>query len=312
MFATRLLRLVRELYSGPFKRQVKEGPDSPLADQLVAIWICGAASRRYRWPKSFFAVLADWLCRPSYVFGDPQLGLSRAMALIYELRKDIQSAFDINATEGCLAFASWFINHGAFEYEFGAELIPPAFLNFLRTPDRRGSKLTRFHRLVWQRRTDLQRRFPLDDAQGEDAYMEWSAGAGLQDRVVGFWSPLVFPASRRAPAGRTEPICLTGLWNSASGRGEDLRMTAAVLRHLGRSFVIFDTATCEFLEFHRHEGGRFARRHPGQPRASQRRHGACRLRQVQPRRSQPRLHDRILGVGTGPPARGAARLLFLL
>ncbi|HEX3430767.1 MAG TPA: glycosyltransferase, partial [Rhizomicrobium sp.] len=256
---TRLMRYVRGRYAGYFPEFVRGNPNALLANEVLAVWLCGTALKKYHWPRGFVASLVEWLCRPSTAFCDRRLGLTNAMAAVFNLRSDLQATFDIHTNRGCTEFASWVINYGVFEHDFAPTLIPESFRNFLRepAPGAHGKRLTNFHRLVWIRRKEWHEAFPLDHPANEDAFVDLCASAGSQDSACAFWIPYLFPPAKPIERWklRTPAICLSGVWTSACGRGEDVRMTASVLANRGVDFIIFDRTSGVFLD---HQGNEIA------------------------------------------------------
>ncbi|MBV8801256.1 MAG: glycosyltransferase [Alphaproteobacteria bacterium] len=245
---TRLMRLARGHYRGPHIDLVQQQWEEPAAKVAMALWLGGVARGRYRWPVAFVASIVEWLgAAPP---GQDSFESNNALAGIYSLRPDVQKLFRLEMQEDAGSFISWFVNNGIFEYGIPRDLLPETMIAFLRSPSKLHPFLKVFEALCWISRSDLQQAFPLEHDQGIASFRRWMRNHSDTDAVLALWEPLLTQRKFRTavPLLQTASVCLTGLWSSASGRGEDVRMTAAALNQTEIDYVIFDYGSRTFLQ----------------------------------------------------------------
>jgi glycosyltransferase involved in cell wall biosynthesis len=102
------------IYKAQRARAYAQGPASN-SRAALALWLCGPASRRFRWPDTVIASLLRWLETPAG--GAPGLmPLTNAMLSIFSLRPDIRARFDLDDSAGRHGFLKWYESVGVFEY----------------------------------------------------------------------------------------------------------------------------------------------------------------------------------------------------
>jgi glycosyltransferase involved in cell wall biosynthesis len=98
---------------------------------------------------------------------------------------------------------------------------------------------------LWEMRRDLQNRYDLGFHESRAALLDWWLAEGVKDCELDELctnAKTVIPTrSERAGPGVAErDLCLVGYAGLASGRAEDLRMTALALRRQGRGWAMLD------------------------------------------------------------------------
>ncbi len=238
---TRLMRYMRPKYSGSF-RPLLQSPDVELAAEVVALWLCDTARRENQWPRQFVQSLLDWFNDFAFAI-EGEVPITNSMLTLYRLREDVRDAFDLNTSDGRSRFAVWYMYYGVFEFNLDPVEYSAKFVAWLGKPagSTRDSALKNFHRLVWNQSRELQANFALGSAMVETALASWIDSRASTHRVLSYWQKVMRPQTEDAAAANTDgpTICLSGLW-VASGRAEDLRMTAAALHAAKVDFVIFD------------------------------------------------------------------------
>jgi glycosyltransferase involved in cell wall biosynthesis len=278
---TRLLRLVAGEYHGAFRDVVEKSPHDERAAFALVLWLCGTMRQQYRWPAAMLARPLAWLAEPAMpdrvamngggtadgTAAPPglRIGLAplipNAVHACYRLRRDVQDAFDISTGEGRWRLLAWYVAFGRREFSLTPDLTGPKFLAWLARPADLAAPwaagaaagaadggIRHIDYLVWLARPDVRDSFSLETEAGARALGRWMAHEGARDPGIGPWLAAMAPPPSATTAIRCD-VCLTGLWGVASGRGEDIRLTAAALRHQGVDFVIFDRRGERFLDF---------------------------------------------------------------
>lgn len=244
---TRLMRFVSGEYRGPFQNVVERSPDDIRAKMALTLWLCGTARNQYSWPLSMLGTILRWLQSPSD-FVCAEMAIPNLIHACYRLRVDVQETYKIDTPQGAWLTVAWFVVYGSVEFELHPELIGGAFLDWLRAPATSVKGFVRnIELLIWLVSPDLQAVFDLNNLEHGIRLRIWLTNDRVQDRPGRAW---LEELSRTDPVPAKSQIrcdlCLTGLWASASGRGEDLRLTAAGLGLRGIPFVIFDRRTERF------------------------------------------------------------------
>jgi glycosyltransferase involved in cell wall biosynthesis len=273
---TRLLRLVAGEYHGAFREVVDKAPHDERAALALVLWLCGTMRHHYRWPAAMLARPLAWLTetatpdRVSMKIGSAadgsapppglRAGSSPAIPNVvhacYRLRRDVQDAFDISTGEGRWRLLAWYVAFGRREFSLTPDLTGPKFMAWLARPadlaapwaaGTADTAIRHIDYLVWLARPDVRDSFSVETEAGGRALGRWMAHEGARDQGIGPWLEAMAPLPETIAAKRCE-VCLTGLWGVASGRGEDIRLTAAALRCHGVDFVIFDRRGERFLD----------------------------------------------------------------
>jgi O-antigen biosynthesis protein len=149
-----------------------------------------------------------WSCLLQPAFAIPQeerFALTRLMHFVWSSRKDLQQAFDVRKERGRMALLEWLAAHGLEECGLTAEVFPRALLEQL---------------------------------ERVDGYL-----AGFAARALGATPPSDTPAIYQpTPAGTDDGrgANLVGYAFGEFGRGEDIRMVARSLDHVGVPFCIIN------------------------------------------------------------------------
>jgi glycosyltransferase involved in cell wall biosynthesis len=268
-----------------------------------------------------------WLAEPiAWNLGEGLCGIPmpRALALLWELRKDVHLHFPNRSRAEVLTYLGWCLTQGIRDQCVAVELIEPALVGFLDMPNlkygkqrsadeppltrllqimaplydgpycdiarefphtRRGRSsvaiwvcgtlrrrfgwpksfiqrplqwlssmasaadafvpLTNSALALWEMRPDLQHRYDLGSHESRAALLDWWLADGMKDCELDELctnAKTVIPArSERAGPGVAEgDLCLVGYAGLASGRAEDLRMTALALHRQGQSWAMLD------------------------------------------------------------------------
>ena len=215
---TRLMRLGAPHYNGPLRELLAAGKMEPDGRALLALWLAGPAARASAWPAEFTAPLRAWLDQPAPGFGGA-LPLGNFGHALWNLRPDVRAAFDIASGAGQLGFLTWMLDHGLAEMKLSRADLPVGLQSMLAEPLN-----PPVPGIAW--------RDPLAPAPVPGA------------------KPVSAPASKPVP--RTPdpgaPILLTGIVTSVSGRGEDVRLTAAALQAVQAPVLMLDRVTERYTD----------------------------------------------------------------
>lgn len=111
--------------------------------------------------------------------------MTRLMKTLWDMRPDLQSAFDLKSSAGQLAFVWWFLIYQVPEFGF-ERVVTEEQLGILSVPDPRvpGDQIVPITRLmveIWLRRPDVQRVHPLSTPAGRTGYLCWYFLTGLPE-----------------------------------------------------------------------------------------------------------------------------------
>ncbi|HTW27533.1 MAG TPA: glycosyltransferase family 4 protein [Acetobacteraceae bacterium] len=249
---TRLMRLLAPWYSGPFRQQVDGFPGNVAGRQAMAIWLAAFCSRARGWPEGYTGAVAAW--NRARAPGSAQGGvpICRLLYAMWALRTDVREVCDLRTLEGQLRFCAWVICYGMREFDVPPDALPDSFAGFLAQPAPGAVPgFLRLHSLAWAGRADLRQLFDPTGHQGQAALIAALAAEPDDPWSISAWLRRISaqPPATLAPKVATSParVVLTGLVRVASGRGADVRMTAAALR-------AHDVA-CAFLD---HQSGEYS------------------------------------------------------
>ncbi|MEM0333388.1 MAG: glycosyltransferase [Candidatus Aenigmatarchaeota archaeon] len=189
--------------------------------------------------------------------------ITRLMRFIYDLRPDLQKAFDLNTEEGKLNFYNWYIQSAKREYNIADIFIPPFKSNkhtlskvITSTPieispadipqllsDVYISKLMHW---VWLSRPDLQKHFDISTVEGQQAFVHWFLVSF--EREYGREPVIPKKEILSANAHKYEEIMIEGLLGAnlvgyahgVLGMGEHVRNTAKAFQEIGIPFSIYN------------------------------------------------------------------------
>lgn len=244
---TRLARLAQGEYKGQFLELIKKSPEDLRSQLALVLWLCGGARAQYDWPLEMLKPLVEWLLRPS-AYACADVWIPNVIYSCYRLRVDVQEAFKIWTPDGALQVVAWYIVFGSGEFSLQPDLLPPDMLHWLAQSNAQaGSVLSNFEYLVWLARPDVKATFDINEAEGMTQLHEWFLTEGVKSATLLVWIEILGLRARPAEDVVRCPVCLTGLWGSASGRGEDVRLTAAGLTMQGIDFIVFDRRSETFF-----------------------------------------------------------------
>lgn len=244
---TRLLRLVQGEYKGAYLELIRKSPEDVRSQTALILWLCGTARRDYDWPLEMLKPLVDWLQLPSeYVCQN--VWIPNLIFSCYRLRADVQEAFKIWTPEGALQVVAWYILFGSSEFGLHPDLTPPVMLDWLAQPNTQtDSTLTNFEYLIWLAREDVRAAFDINDAQHLIKLRRWILEEGVKVDTIHTWLDTLDLLPPEEKNIISCPVCISGLWGVASGRGEDIRLTAAGLSAQGIEFIVFDRRSEKFF-----------------------------------------------------------------
>jgi glycosyltransferase involved in cell wall biosynthesis len=246
--ATRLIRLVQGDYKGPFRELIRKSPEDVRSQIAVILWLCGRARKDYDWPKEMLKSLVDWLQAPSE-YACQSVWIPNLMFSCYRLRTDVQEAYKVWTPEGSLHVVAWYIVYGSAEFGLHPDLVAPTMLEWLAQPGLETDfALTNFEYLVWLIRPDVNAAYDIKDARNILNLHKWFLNDGAKDETLHAWLDtlgLLSPPQQKDIVSCS--VCLSGLWGLTSGRGEDIRLTAAGLTFQGIEFIVFDRRSEKFF-----------------------------------------------------------------
>ncbi len=245
--ATRLVRLVQSEYKGPFLEVIRKSPEDLRSRLAIILWLCGTARQHYGWPREMLKSLVDWLQLPSE-YTCQNVWIPNLIFSCYRLRTDVQDTYKIWIPEDALQVVAWYIVYGSCEFGLQPDLVAPSMLEWLAQPSTQiDFALTNFEYLVWLARPDVKTAFDIQDARRVEDLRIWVFEEGAKVEAIRAWLDtlgLVLPQEEDVVRC---PVCLSGLWGAASGRGEDIRLTAAGLIFQGVEFIVFDRRSEKFF-----------------------------------------------------------------
>ncbi len=188
---------------------------------------------------------------PLSALGCPGFAFTAAQAAIWQGRDDLRAAFPPDQPDAAWGFLHWLLSEGAGEAGVAEALRDPRLPAFLASPSPRYPDLPVALEMLHAARADLRAGIDLGAADGVAALRHWADlhfGAAYAGTPLAGLSVPAAPASRwgsigRAGARKTR-LLLSGMWSALTGRGEDLRGSAAALLAVGFSdFLVLDRAT---------------------------------------------------------------------
>jgi glycosyltransferase involved in cell wall biosynthesis len=140
--------------------------------------------------------------------------LPRLLLMIWEVRGDLQRAFDPGSAASRLGLLHWFLFHGLAEYGLKSADLPDYLYQAVAAEAvANGEALPLLHRLILLQRDDVTQAFDIVTPQ----------------------APTIMPSRSERPK-----VVLTGCLSEPSGRGEDMRMTMAALDAHGIPYLTID------------------------------------------------------------------------
>lgn len=207
-------------------------------------WCVVHGQREY---QALRELLPFWrtLAQPAVIRETPWSGgISRFLQLVIAGRPDLGIDANLLKAEDQLAALHWYWCAGGYR-ELGqiAEQIPAWQKRFLINSD--ALEETRFARLLYLMRPDLQATFDLHTSDGRQGYRAWLNHYAMQETALAELNRVVvqaWPAQAGSQSENTlEPgVNLIGYAFGELGIGEDVRMAAHALHAAGIPFTIID------------------------------------------------------------------------
>ena len=216
-----------------------------------AFWFAFFAPEHFGWPPELASLVITWFHEKTPISVDGY-HLTRATMYIWEVRPDVQRVYPLADQRSRRDFLNWLISEGAAELSVRLESLDPGLPAFLEGRSPRYPGISQFVELAYERRVDLRKAYDITQPSGCAELMAWAAQY-LQDESKD--PPLrQSESSGRDPKKVSKPrrlkvqVALTGNWASPTGRGEDIRGTAAALLAVGfKKFAIVDFDKRRFL-----------------------------------------------------------------
>jgi glycosyltransferase involved in cell wall biosynthesis len=208
------------------------------------LWYAFIAAKRFRWPLGLVAPLVAWFQSGGAVTYDG-FALPNAALAIWELRLDVQLLYPLGTEDSVGGYLVWLLSHGLNEMDLSLEHLGESFRDFLAAKSPRWPGVERICAIVHGLRSDLRDAFNLATPSGQEAFDNWRANHAA-DPVIEPVTAIILspPAAVEAPVAppvHKAAVALTGQWFAPTGRGEDIRCSAASLRQAGFSdFLIVD------------------------------------------------------------------------
>ena len=215
------------------------------------IWCTYVGARQFNWPQELVAPQLKYFETPSAV----QIRgyrLTNAMVGIWELQEDIQQDFPLDTEASIYGYLLWLLTYGLRDMDISFDHLGKELREFLLLGAPGLPGLESHLRTIYRTRGDLHDRFDISTEEGWTGFRAWwlSEATGLADDQA--MSALFGQAGDvekepEAPVYTTK-IALTGQWSAPTGRGEDVRCSAACLQEVGFfEFLIIDSDTHQIL-----------------------------------------------------------------
>jgi glycosyltransferase involved in cell wall biosynthesis len=207
------------------------------------LWFAFVAPKMFRWPESLVKPVQAYFQQLTEVRLDG-LRLTRGALAVWELHKNLQQSFPLIDEQSVMSYCGWLLFDGLPQLGLTLDDLDPRFRYFLAHRSPRNPDLNRLSEMVHGANPDLHKRFSLTSDADRAALSRW-----VERSLSTTYPHLVAPQSRRSSLAPDRAIIgLTGLWNSASGRGEDIRCSAKALDAVGfQDYRIIDLSSGQVL-----------------------------------------------------------------
>jgi len=227
---------------------VSRFPTDRLCRALHGLWFAYWAPNRYGWPSKLVEPVRTYFAAETKVRGSG-FSLTRGEVAVWEMRQDLQRAFPLSDDISVTNYLFWLASRGLDELGIPIETFDPRLIAFFRETDPSLPGVSRFVRMVYETRPDLQLAYDLSTEEGRSGLAIWGQGEFQTSRSN---TPFVRAVTAQPDARATPPVrvgvVLTGYWTAPTGRGEDLRCTEQSLRAFGyRNYLVADLGTCTFF-----------------------------------------------------------------
>ena len=214
------------------------------------LWYAYVAPRQFNWPQQIVAPIRAYF-EASGTVGLDGFFLNRAILAIWELRDDIRKAYPLNSDDSVRGYLLWLLIHGLDEMGLTLDQLGSQFSDFLRSPSPRLGGLQQIYEIVHRTRDDVRETFDIRTDAGRQGFANWFRARFLPSLADTPIARLFNPDNAYAAEPvtlHTAAVALSGEWSAPTGRGEDLRSSAASLLAAGFSdFLIVDTDTGKVL-----------------------------------------------------------------
>jgi glycosyltransferase involved in cell wall biosynthesis len=196
-------------------------------------------AKRLDWPDEFVKPQRLWLnARDSNAKGD--VPISRLLTRIYRTRPDLMRAFDLSREKGALGLMGWFLIYGFQEYALDERVLDIPVRAFLASS--RYGQANNLACCVWAAQLELVEHKDLSNAKHREDIAEWYRSVGAKQFASRpAFSALAGAQNTSARMSRAA-YAISGYIGSASGRGEDVRMTKRALETARIKPLVIDRA----------------------------------------------------------------------
>ncbi len=207
-----------------------------------SFWFSYVGPVEFGWPLDMVSSVKQYFEQLSSVHVD---GYSFPVSLVtlWEVREDLQRAFSLKDARSRWLFLRWLLFHGLNELGLRVVDFDPALDMHLKSVSPRLPGVTRVAEFVYVSRPELHASLDILKADDLASLHRWMSGSGAES--IGVALQEYGTRGAQLPAIREDQfnvkVLLTGQYTERSGRGEDVRMTAASLVAAGtEDFLIFD------------------------------------------------------------------------
>ncbi len=230
-------------YGNPLLDAGKRFPAEAKGRIAHGLWFAFIAPRLYDWPLSLVKPVRDYFQQLTDVMVDG-LQLTRGALAVWELHANLQKSFPLVDELSVLSYCRWLWFDGLPQLGLTLDDLDPRLRYFLTHRSPRLPDLTRLAELAHGANTEVCTRFRLTSKAGRVALSQWVVAS-----LSTIYPHLAPPPSRASSSEDRATIGLTGLWDSASGRGEDVRCSARALDAVGfRDYRIVDLRSGRIID----------------------------------------------------------------
>ena len=182
----------------------------------------------------------------SHISVDSHTCLPWIMIFAWQMREDLQQAFDLNNPEGQARLILWFWTGGCVELGL-TTIISKAHRKWLTTPitiNQTKTNIPLIAYLLWQAREDLQKTFDLKTAEDQQHFSAWIHHAVHEEQALK-WLATELLKPKAKPKLLKNGVNLIGFAYGELGIGEDVRMAAAACTAVGIPFDVISIAPGE-------------------------------------------------------------------
>ncbi len=213
------------------------------------LWFAYWAPNRYGWPSELVELARAYFATETKVHG-LGINLTRGEVALWELRQDLQQAFPLSDDRAVSQYLFWLASSGLDEIGIPIESFDPRLIPFLAENVPNLAGVSRFVRMIYDTRPDMQRAYDLSTPEGRSGLANWGHGQLQVEYCATAFVRCIAakPGAEPAAPPVSVGVVLTGYWTAPTGRGEDLRCTHHSLRAIGyRDYLIADLATRSFF-----------------------------------------------------------------